>query len=168
MPHDCNFEIDIESIATNPSYQNFVKYEPEQFSGLVFKIPDSNITCIIQSSGNLTFTGATDQLKLEEAVSYIWPILKENKAQFSENDYSQYYQPWWQQYYQQYGQWQQCQNWWQPEQSYAAWQPYNNYGSFGWQWDPGYFCQDFGEYWRPHRHHCHHHGRNEQWEYPEW
>lgn len=74
---NCNFEVELESIASNPIYKQFVNYNPRKSPGLVFKIPEIQITLLIFPFGKIVFNGAKNLNELEQAFKFIWPILKE-------------------------------------------------------------------------------------------
>ncbi len=56
------------------------EYEPEQFPGLVYKLPGTRATFLLFSNGKIVCTGTTSEKKLKEAVEKVVKILsKTNK-----------------------------------------------------------------------------------------
>ncbi len=53
------------------------EYEPEQFPGLVYKIPSPPATFLLFSNGRLVCTGTKNKKELEEAISALSKNLKE-------------------------------------------------------------------------------------------
>lgn len=53
-----------------------VEYEPEQFPGAVFRIPNMPTTALIFSSGKIICTGAKDMETLEQCVDKVIKLLK--------------------------------------------------------------------------------------------
>ncbi|KAK8870919.1 hypothetical protein M9Y10_008832 [Tritrichomonas musculus] len=72
----CNFRVGLEAIASNSMISKFAKYNPEIFSGLIFKIPDPQVTLLIFASGKIIFTGAKELDDLDRAAAFIMPILE--------------------------------------------------------------------------------------------
>ena len=56
-----------------------VEYEPEQFPGLVHKLPDSRATFLLFSNGKIVCTGTKSEAKLKEAVQRLVSNLKKLK-----------------------------------------------------------------------------------------
>ncbi|MDD1729076.1 MAG: TATA-box-binding protein, partial [Methanospirillum sp.] len=48
-----------------------IEYEPEQFPGLVYRIPDSKIVALIFSSGKVILTGGRTMKEVEDGVTYL-------------------------------------------------------------------------------------------------
>lgn len=47
------------------------EYEPEQFPGLVYKLPDTRATFLLFSNGKIVCTGTRSEVKLREAVAML-------------------------------------------------------------------------------------------------
>ena len=60
------------------------EYEPEQFPGLVYKLPDTRTTFLLFSNGKIVCTGTKSEKKLNEAVDKLIVTLKKmnKKKQF--------------------------------------------------------------------------------------
>ena len=71
----CNHKIGLDKIASNPMYKTVTKYNPEVFSGLVYKIPQPKVTFLIFASGKIILTGAKTLKDLDDAAEWIKPIL---------------------------------------------------------------------------------------------
>jgi transcription initiation factor TFIID TATA-box-binding protein len=52
------------------------EYEPEQFPGLVYKLPDSHITFLLFGTGKIVITGAKSEKEIEESVYILRDQLK--------------------------------------------------------------------------------------------
>jgi len=52
------------------------EYEPEQFPGLVYKLPGTKATFLLFSNGKIVCTGTTSEAKLKEAVEKLVKVLK--------------------------------------------------------------------------------------------
>lgn len=48
-----------------------VEYEPEQFPGLVYRVRDPNVVCLIFGSGKMVITGAKNEKEIQRAVDKI-------------------------------------------------------------------------------------------------
>ena len=55
------------------------EYEPEQFPGLVFKLPGTRATFLLFSNGKIVCTGTRSEVKLHEAVDKLVIVLKKLK-----------------------------------------------------------------------------------------
>lgn len=55
------------------------EYEPEQFPGLVYKVPNSHITFLLFGTGKFVCTGAKCQTEIENAVKKLRITLKKTK-----------------------------------------------------------------------------------------
>ena len=71
----CGFRVGLEKIASNQLLKNLTKYNPEIFSGLIFKVPDPQVTLLIFASGKIIFTGAKVKEDLDGAANFIMDIL---------------------------------------------------------------------------------------------
>lgn len=72
----CGFRVGLEAIVSNSIFKNMAKYNPEIFSGLIFKIPDPQVTLLIFASGKIIFTGAKVKEDLDRAAAFIMPVLQ--------------------------------------------------------------------------------------------
>ncbi len=52
------------------------EYEPEQFPGLVYKLPGTRATFLLFSNGKIVCTGTKSEVKLREAVDKLIQVLK--------------------------------------------------------------------------------------------
>jgi transcription initiation factor TFIID TATA-box-binding protein len=55
------------------------EYEPEQFPGLVFKLPGTRATFLLFSNGKIVCTGTRSEVKLHEAVDKLIVVLRKLK-----------------------------------------------------------------------------------------
>ena len=55
------------------------EYEPEQFPGLVYKLPGTRATFLLFSNGKIVCTGTRSETRLHEAVHKLVEVLKELK-----------------------------------------------------------------------------------------
>ncbi len=55
------------------------EYEPEQFPGLVYKLPGTRATFLLFSNGKIVCTGTRSESKLNEAVDKLIKVLKKLK-----------------------------------------------------------------------------------------
>ncbi len=53
------------------------EYEPEQFPGLVYKVPESHITFLLFGTGKIVCTGAKNEGEIKKAISGLVKTLKE-------------------------------------------------------------------------------------------
>ena len=66
-------DLNLNKLAMNLSN---TEYEPEQFPGLVFKMPEINATFLLFSNGKIVCTGTKSEKKLHEAVEKLVVILR--------------------------------------------------------------------------------------------
>lgn len=55
------------------------EYEPEQFPGLVYKLPGTRATFLLFSNGKIVCTGTRSEFKLREAVDKLAKVLSKKK-----------------------------------------------------------------------------------------
>jgi transcription initiation factor TFIID TATA-box-binding protein len=55
------------------------EYEPEQFPGLVYKLPGTRATFLLFSNGKIVCTGTRSEVRLREAVAKLVVVLKKVK-----------------------------------------------------------------------------------------
>ncbi|MDP3917024.1 MAG: TATA-box-binding protein [Nanoarchaeota archaeon] len=55
------------------------EYEPEQFPGLVYKLPGTRATFLLFSNGKIVCTGTRSETKLKEAVVMLIAVLKKKR-----------------------------------------------------------------------------------------
>jgi transcription initiation factor TFIID TATA-box-binding protein len=72
----CDFQIQLEAISRHPGHRHLASYNPEVFAGVIYKIPSPRVTLLIFASGKIVMTGAKNREMLDEAVKWVWPILK--------------------------------------------------------------------------------------------
>jgi len=64
---DLGTELNLNEVAMGLGLEN-VEYEPEQFPGLVYKVPKSHITFLLFGTGRIVCTGAKNKGVVREAV----------------------------------------------------------------------------------------------------
>ena len=70
------FDLNLNSLAME--LEN-IEYEPEQFPGLVYKLPGTRATFLLFSNGKIVCTGTRSETKLREAVAKLVVTLKKLK-----------------------------------------------------------------------------------------
>ncbi|KAF0686656.1 Aste57867_21498 [Aphanomyces stellatus] len=70
---DVRFPIRLEGLLNDHS--RFCTYEPELFSGLIFKLVDPKLTFLIFVSGKLVICGAKDTNDMHNALEKMYPLL---------------------------------------------------------------------------------------------
>jgi len=71
-----NMDLNLNSLAMK--LEN-TEYEPEQFPGLVYKLPGTRATFLLFSNGKIVCTGTRSEVKLREAVRKLIIVLKKIK-----------------------------------------------------------------------------------------
>ena len=71
-----NMDLNLNSLAMK--LEN-TEYEPEQFPGLVYKLPGTRATFLLFSNGKIVCTGTRSEVKLKEAVKKLIITLKKVK-----------------------------------------------------------------------------------------
>ena len=71
-----NMDLNLNSLAMK--LEN-TEYEPEQFPGLVYKLPGTRATFLLFSNGKIVCTGTRSEVKLREAVRKLITTLKKVK-----------------------------------------------------------------------------------------
>ncbi|RLG19108.1 TATA-box-binding protein [Nanoarchaeota archaeon] len=71
-----NMKLNLNSLAFK--LEN-AEYEPEQFPGLVYHLPNSNITFLLFSAGKIVCTGARSEREIKKAVETLIRTLKKVK-----------------------------------------------------------------------------------------
>lgn len=71
---DVKFPIQIERLYS--SHYQFSSYEPELFSGLVYRMVKPRVVFLIFVTGKIVITGAKSREELKEACDNLYPILK--------------------------------------------------------------------------------------------
>jgi len=71
-----NMDLNLNSLAMK--LEN-TEYEPEQFPGLVYKLPGTRATFLLFSNGKIVCTGTRSEIKLREAVRKLIITLKKLK-----------------------------------------------------------------------------------------
>ena len=69
-------DLNLNSLAMKPEN---TEYEPEQFPGLVYKLPGTRATFLLFSNGKIVCTGTKSETKLREAVDLLIDNLKKLK-----------------------------------------------------------------------------------------
>ena len=70
---DTGFPVRLEALIL--AHQQHATYEPELFPGLIFKMDDPKVTCLIFVSGKVVMTGCKTQGSLEQAAAKMYPVL---------------------------------------------------------------------------------------------
>ena len=73
--YDLQAELDLNAIALNLGLEN-VEYEPEQFPGLVYRIPDLRVVILLFGSGKIVCTGARKNEDIENAIKRVQEALR--------------------------------------------------------------------------------------------
>ena len=60
------------------------EYEPEQFPGLVYKLPETRATFLLFSNGKIVCTGTRSEGKLREAVEKLVQVLQKKRREMRE------------------------------------------------------------------------------------
>ena len=68
-----NMDLNLNRLAMTLDH---TEYEPEQFPGLVYKLPSTHATFLLFSNGKIVCTGTKSEKKLHEAVDKLVGILK--------------------------------------------------------------------------------------------
>lgn len=74
---DCKFPIRLESFALKNSL--FASYEPEIFSGVIYRLMNPKVVCMIFVSGKIIVTGAKYRAHIDTAVEKLYPVLLDYK-----------------------------------------------------------------------------------------
>ncbi|KAK8815712.1 hypothetical protein WA538_004837 [Blastocystis sp. DL] len=70
---DCKFPIRLEGLSVD--HIEFTTYEPELFSGLIYRMSEPKVVLLIFVSGKVVVTGATKQSEINDAFKKITPLL---------------------------------------------------------------------------------------------
>ena len=73
---DINMTLNLDKLAFK--LEN-AEYEPEQFPGLVYKVPNSHITFLLFGTGKIVCTGAKNEKEIKDAVKKLILTLKKIK-----------------------------------------------------------------------------------------
>ena len=71
---DVGFKIALEKLS-NSEHNAFSTYEPEIFSGLIYKMVDPKTTILIFVSGKIVITGGKSKNQVQKAFNKIFPVL---------------------------------------------------------------------------------------------
>ena len=69
-------KVDLEAAA---AIMDNIMYEPEQFPGLIYRIPEPKVVMLIFSSGKTVITGGKTREQVEEAVEILRGFLRDNQ-----------------------------------------------------------------------------------------
>ena len=69
-------KVDLEAAA---AIMDNIMYEPEQFPGLIYRIPEPKVVMLIFSSGKTVITGGKTREQVEEAVEMVRGFLRDNQ-----------------------------------------------------------------------------------------
>jgi len=53
-----------------------IEYEPEQFPGLVYRVRDPDVVCLLFSSGKMVVTGAKSDKDIERAIDRVLQVIR--------------------------------------------------------------------------------------------
>jgi len=73
--YDLGNALNLTNLAVSLSFEN-VEYEPEQFPGLVYRVRDPDVVCLLFGSGKMVITGAKNEKEIQRAVDKIVPIIQ--------------------------------------------------------------------------------------------
>lgn len=80
--HDVKFQIKLESLLNKSQQQAAdVRYDPEVFPGLIFKMTNPKVVLLIFASGKIVLTGAKHRQEIYEAYTKILPLLSQHRNQ---------------------------------------------------------------------------------------
>jgi transcription initiation factor TFIID TATA-box-binding protein len=68
--YDLGNKINLNKVVISLSFET-IEYEPEQFPGLVYRIPDPKIVALIFSSGKIILTGGKNMDDVEKGVAFL-------------------------------------------------------------------------------------------------
>jgi transcription initiation factor TFIID TATA-box-binding protein len=71
---DLGAEINLVDIATSLGVEH-IEYEPEQFPGMVYRLEDPKVVCLLFGSGKMVLTGAKEVEEIDRAVESIAEVL---------------------------------------------------------------------------------------------
>jgi len=68
--YDIGKYISLNKVVITFNMEN-IEYEPEQFPGLVYRIPNSNVVALLFSSGKIILTGGKTMDEIEKGVAFL-------------------------------------------------------------------------------------------------
>jgi transcription initiation factor TFIID TATA-box-binding protein len=68
--YDLGMKINLNKVVMALSFES-IEYEPEQFPGLVYRIPDPKIVALLFSSGKIILTGGVKMEDVERGVTFL-------------------------------------------------------------------------------------------------
>ncbi|PKL59203.1 MAG: TATA-box-binding protein [Methanomicrobiales archaeon HGW-Methanomicrobiales-4] len=68
--YDLGNKINLNKVVMTLSFES-IEYEPEQFPGLVYRIPDPKIVVLLFSSGKIILTGGKNMEDVEKGLAYL-------------------------------------------------------------------------------------------------
>lgn len=71
---DLRFPIRLENL--NQVHGQFSSYEPELFSGLIYRMVKPRIVLLIFVNGKIVFTGAKSKTDIHDSLESIYPVLE--------------------------------------------------------------------------------------------
>jgi transcription initiation factor TFIID TATA-box-binding protein len=74
---DCQFPIRLEGISY--AQPQFTNYEPELFSGLIYRLIQPKVVILVFVSGKVVLTGAKDKSHIATAFETIYPLLLQHR-----------------------------------------------------------------------------------------
>ncbi len=66
--------MNLNNIATSLGVEH-IEYEPEQFPGLVYRLEDPKVVCLLFGTGKMVITGAKNMEEVDHAVESIVEVL---------------------------------------------------------------------------------------------
>lgn len=79
MLASCDLRYKVNLVSLSIEHSNFCSYEPELFSGVVYKLIDPKVTLLIFVSGKIVIMGKSEE-NINNAFKYIKEILKKHRA----------------------------------------------------------------------------------------
>ena len=71
---DLGAKLNLNNIATSLGVEH-IEYEPEQFPGLVYRLEDPKVVCLLFGTGKMVITGAKNMEEVDRAVELIVEVL---------------------------------------------------------------------------------------------
>ncbi|MDD1728418.1 MAG: TATA-box-binding protein [Methanospirillum sp.] len=73
--YSLGYQCNLNRIVTTLQYEH-VEYEPEQFPGLVYRIPDPKIVVLIFTSGNIILTGGKNMESIKRGLIFFKEVME--------------------------------------------------------------------------------------------
>ena len=76
---DVGFPIRLEGLVY--AHSAFASYEPELFPGLIYRLAEPKVVCLIFVSGKIVITGAKTEKAISDTMTKMFPVLLEYRKQ---------------------------------------------------------------------------------------